>query len=151
MTKHARNRQKSRLARGAYHASACLLLSLLGCNNAPFDIVPVSGDVAYEDGSPIPSDGFKLKFVPQASSPDGKNFPRVATAEVGSDGTFDAATTYKYEDGLVPCEQVVYFQIGGAMNGKSPLVPPEYQSSKTSPLTIDVANNRRLEIRVPKP
>ncbi len=126
------------------------LLGVAGCSNEPFDIVTVSGTVMYEDGSPIPSDDYRLKFVPQIESPDGKAYPRVATAMIGADGSFSKTTTHKYGDGLAYGKHLVYLKIGKGPDGK-PLVPAEYLSSKTTPLEIDVSQSRQLEIRVPKP
>lgn len=125
-------------------------LVAIGCGDSPFDIVPVSGTVAYEDGSPIPADGYRLKFVPQVESPDGKTYPRVATAMVAADGTFNGATTYRYNDGLINGFNLVYLEIGSQKDG-SKLVPADYLASKTSPLTVDVSKSRQLEIRVPRP
>ena len=129
---------------------AAALVATLGCQDAPFTIVSVSGTVSYDDGTPIPAEEYRLRFVSQAESPDGKSFPRIATAVVDSQGVFDAATTHKYKDGLIKSEHLVYFQFG-AGPGSEPLVPQDYLSSKTTPLRIDVAKTRKIEIQVPRP
>lgn len=133
-----------------FAALALLLLGIAGCSNEPFDIVTVSGVVTYDDGSAIPSDDYRLKFVPQIESPDGKHFPRVATAMIGADGSFSQVTTHKYGDGLTYSKHLVYLKIGNGPDGK-PLVPADYLSSKTTTLEIDVSESRRLEICVPRP
>lgn len=129
---------------------ACCLPIAVGCGGRTFSIVPVTGSVLYEDGTPIPAEGFKLKFVPQAESPDGKSFPRVATALVDSEGKFDGATSYKYLDGVTGGESIVFLVLGDTKRGAE-LVPAEYLSPKTSPLTIDTGQSRTIEIRVPRP
>jgi hypothetical protein len=47
-----------------YTASAVAALLLAGCGGTgnPFDSVPVSGKVTYEDGSVIPVQGMKVYF-----------------------------------------------------------------------------------------
>ncbi|QDU88847.1 hypothetical protein Pla175_22310 [Pirellulimonas nuda] len=142
--------QKSRRTAATLVCAGALLAPLAGCGGGPFDIVPVSGVVKYDDGSAIPSDDFRLKFVPQMESPDGVNFPRVATAMVNASGDFDQATTHKYGDGLVRGRHKVYLKIGQGPGGK-PLVPADYLDAEKTPLTIDTAEGRRFEISVPKP
>ena len=126
------------------------LLAVAGCGGGPFQIVSVSGVVTYEDGEPIPSGDYRLKFVPQVESPDGKNFPRAATVMVGSDGVFEYATTHKHRDGLIYGKHKVYFRISPDSDGNQ-LVPEAYQAAKTTPLEIDVSKTRSIEIRVPRP
>ncbi|WP_146572221.1 hypothetical protein [Botrimarina hoheduenensis] len=120
-----------------------------GCGG-PLDIVSVSGDVAYEDGTPLPLGEFRLKFVPLMESPDGKNFPRVANAVVGADGRIESVTTHKYNDGLIRGKHRVYLLIGDCPDDK-PIVAEAYCAGETTPLEIDVAQQRKLQIRVPKP
>ena len=45
-------------------ATGTLSVLLGGCSGtgSPFDSVPVTGKVAYEDGSPIPAQGIKVYF-----------------------------------------------------------------------------------------
>lgn len=126
----------------------CLLV--LGCGGGPFDIVKVSGTVSYEDGSPIPSDDYRLKFVPLAGSPDGVSFPRTATAKVDQAGKFDCATTQKYGDGIIRGEHKVYLKINST-SGSGPVVPAAYLSAETTPLKIDTSEGRKLGIKIPHP
>ena len=136
----------------ASHAAAAFfcLLAIAGCGGGPFDIVPVSGSVAYEDGEPLPIGNFEIKFVPQVESPDGAQFPRVGTAIVNAEGQFSAATTHKYRDGLINGRHKVYFKSANGPGGK-PVVAAEFLSSQATPLVVDVAESRALEIRVPRP
>jgi len=131
-------------------AVGCLSLAsamLLGCgSNEPFDFVPVTGKVVYEDGSPLT--GGQLQFVSLAPAV-GANYPRPAAAHLKSDGTFDAVTSHKYGDGLVPGKHKVAILNGRNADGK-PLVPQEYTSSATTPLVIDTAD-APLVIIVPRP
>ncbi|WP_146588569.1 hypothetical protein [Posidoniimonas polymericola] len=110
----------------------------------------MTGSVRYEDGSVIPASNYELKFVPQVESPDGVQFPRVGTAIVDSKGAFSAATTHKYQDGLIVGKQRVYLKIGRGPDGR-PLVPPEYLASETSPLEVEVSRRGALELKVPRP
>ncbi|MEO0529484.1 MAG: hypothetical protein AAF266_02790 [Planctomycetota bacterium] len=126
------------------------IVLVAGCNQRPFSTVGVTGSVLYEDGEPIPAEGYKLRFVPQVESPDGKTFPRVATALVDGAGNFDGATSYKYFDGITAGDNIVYFDLGSRERGKK-LMPEEYLSPKTSPLTIDTAESRTIDIRLPRP
>lgn len=127
----------------------CLPIAV-GCGGRTFGIAPIAGSLLYEDGTPIPAEGFKLKFVPQAESPDGKSFPRVATALVDAAGGFDGATSYQYLDGVIKGESIVYLNFGDRKRGAE-LVPAEYLSPKTSPLRIDTSESRTIELRVPRP
>jgi hypothetical protein len=120
-----------------------------GCGSSgPFDYVPVSGKIAYDDGSPLPG-ACKLFFVAQDAPTVEGAHPRPARANVNAQGEFDCVTSHKYGDGLIPGKHKVAIQIGAGSDGK-PAVPREYSSSETSPLVIDTAD-APLEIKVPKP
>ena len=128
-----------------------LFLSLLsGCggSDSPFDYMPVTGTLSYEDGSPIPAGGIKLVFESQAP-PVGDAFPRPASVNLGRDGKFDNVTSYKYGDGLTPGKHKVTIFYATDAEGKL-LIPKEYTSGATTPLVIDTAN-LPIEIKVPKP
>lgn len=83
--------------------SALLLCGIVGCGpGEPFEMLPVSGKVTYEDGSPISAARVEVVFESQAGPVDQKTYPRPGRAEVKvADGTFSAATSHKYGDGLV--------------------------------------------------
>lgn len=125
----------------------CLMMS--GCGSgSPFDYVPVSGRVTYEDGTTIPG-GFRLVFVAQDAAPVGTAHPRPAMASVGSDGKFSEVTSYKFGDGLIPGKHKVVIQ-SVSEQGERPLVPKEYTSEQTTPLEVDTSD-APFEIRIPKP
>jgi hypothetical protein len=125
----------------------CLLS--VGCGSGgPFDYVPVSGTVRYDDGSAIPG-GCRLVFTAQDIDPVGTAHPRPAMANVDAEGNFDCVTSYKYCDGLIPGKHKVVVQ-GSTERGAKPIVPKEYTSVQTTPLVVDTAD-APLEIKVPKP
>jgi hypothetical protein len=118
-----------------------------GCGpQSPFEYVPVSGKVTYEDGSPVTVG--KVYFVPDAPPKDGMH-PRTATADLNADGTFASVTSYKPGDGIVPGKHKVAIMFAEDANG-NPLVAKDYTSFATSPLVVDTAD-APFEIKVPKP
>jgi hypothetical protein len=118
-----------------------------GCGSqSPFEYIPVSGKVTYEDGSPVTVG--KVFFVPDAPPKDGMH-PRTATADLNADGTFSSVTSYKPGDGLVPGKHKVAIMFAEDANGKL-LVAKDYTSFATSPLVVDTAD-APFEIKVPKP
>lgn len=120
-----------------------------GCSSSsPFDYVPVSGRVTYEDGSPI-SGGCRLEFTALDAQPIGTAHPRVGLAVVNASGEFDCVTSYKYGDGLVPGKHKVVIRGATDQRGK-PAVAKEYGTVQTTPLVIDTADVP-LEIKIPKP
>ena len=121
----------------------------LGCgSSSPFDYVPVSGTVKYEDGSSIPG-GCRLVFTAQDVAPVGNAHPRPAMAYVDANGNFDCVTSYKYRNGLIPGKHKVVIQ-AAADRATKPVVPKEYSSAQKTPLVIDT-EDAPLEIKVPKP
>ncbi len=122
----------------------------VGCGSGgPYDYVKVRGKISYEDGSPIPNKGIRLRFVAQDAPQTENAFPRPAFARVDSQGEFDCATSYKYGDGLIPGKHKVSIEMG---NGPSVqlAVPKEFQTIATTPLVVDTADSP-FEIKVPKP
>ena len=120
---------------------------LLGCGSqGPFEYVPVSGRVVYDDGSPVTVG--KAYFVPDAPPKDGMH-PRTATADLNSDGSFQSVTSYKPGDGLIPGKHKVAIMFAEDENGQ-PLVAKQFTSFATSPLVVDTAD-APLEIKVAKP
>jgi hypothetical protein len=134
-------------------ASLILTAALLsGCGgDAPFTLVKVDGTVTYDDGSPIPASGYRVKFRPLIESPDNKNFPRVAVAITDENGRFEAATTQRYGDGITYGVNAVYFERLNPEGKGRPFVPPEYTDSQKTPLRVDTNEGRSLTIKVPKP
>lgn len=129
---------------------ASLLLACVGCGGgAPFDYIPVSGRVTYEDGTPIPARGIRLTFQPQDVKPVGDMFPRAGDAEIDAEGNFANATSYKYGDGLIPGKHKVAIFYATDAQGNL-LIPNDYARPETTPLMIDTAK-LPLEIKVPRP
>lgn len=127
-----------------------LLVGCVGCGaSGPFDYVPVSGTIAYEDGSAIPAEGLRLRFYAvDAGQIEGAS-PRPATAHVDASGGFSQATSYKYGDGLVPGRHRVAVLNAVGPSGRT-LIPEEYTHGHTTPCVVDT-NKLPFDIRVPKP
>ena len=122
-----------------------------GCSGGPFDYVPASGSVTYEDGSLIPADRLMVTFVPQVDSAEGKIHPPNAVAEVNSaDGSFQEVTSHQFGDGLLAGRHKVQIVALDAAQNPTSAVPREYASVSTTPLEVDTAN-RPFELKVRKP
>jgi hypothetical protein len=132
-------------------STAILALALcLGCGSGePFDYIPVTGKLSYEDGSTIPAQGIVLQFIAQDVKPIDGMHPRPATASVNGQGEFNEATSHKFGDGLVPGKHKVALMYATDANGKL-LVPVDFTHAGTTPLVVDTAT-LPLDIRVPKP
>ena len=131
-------------------AVAALFTLLAGCQGgSPFDYVPVSGQVTFEDGDIIPAKGMKLQFATVDIGPKGDMYPRPATASLDAQGRFNYATSYKHADGLVPGRHKV--AIGYAKDAKGKLlIPKECTHLSTTPLVVDT-DELPLKILVPRP
>ena len=127
-----------------------ILVGAAGCGSgSPFKYVKVRGRVTYEDGSPIPMGGLRLRFA-SLDAPKVENaFPRPAFASIVDNGEFDSVTSYKPGDGLIPGKHKVAIEVGGAPGANIP-VPKEYQSISTTQLVVDTADSP-FDIKVPKP
>src|SRR4051812_1368903 len=124
--------------------------SAFGCGSgSPYSYVKVKGKVTYDDGSPIPSNGLRIRFAP-LNAPNVENaVPRPAYARFDDQGIFDSVTSYKYGDGLISGKHKVAIEAADGPPNKL-VVPKEYQSTSTTPLVIDTADSP-LDIKVPKP
>jgi hypothetical protein len=133
------------------YVSFVVVSQLIGCNSgsSPFEYVPVSGRVTYEDGSIIPASGMRLQFEPVNANPVNGMHPRTASTSLDGKGHFTDATSYKFADGLVPGRHKVAIAYATDKDGKL-LVPESCTSLSTTELTVDTAN-LPLEIKVPKP
>ena len=121
----------------------------VGCGHSgPFEYVPVSGKITYEDGTPLPG-SLELTFIAQDAPPANGAVPRDAVANVNAQGVFTCVTSYKYGDGLTPGKHKVVVRLARGQTGV-PIVPKAYTSSETTPLVIDTAD-APLVIKVPKP
>ena len=122
----------------------------LGCgSSSPFDYIPVSGKITYDDGTPIPASGIRLGFRAIDAKPVGDAYPRPAEAVVDAQGNFGSATSYKPNDGLVPGKHKVTIAYATDAKGKL-LVAKEYTDGATTPLVVDTAS-LPLDIKVPRP
>ena len=122
----------------------------IGCNSgSPYKYIKASGKLTYEDGSPLPSRGVRLQFDSQDAPAVANAHPRPAVANVNDKGEFDCVTSYKYGDGLIRGKHKVAIEQATDQKGQL-LVPREYTSIASTPLTVDTAN-LPLEIKVPKP
>jgi hypothetical protein len=127
-----------------------LALALLtGCGSGePFDHVPVSGQITYEDGSPLPGK-VQLNFYPQVAPIDSQTHPRPGVAYTDEQGKFDVATTHRWGDGLIRGTHKV--AISTEVRQVVPAgVPAEYNDLRKTPLTID-ADKTPLIIKIRKP
>jgi len=132
--------------------ATAVLVVLSGCdrNASPFDSVPVTGQVMYEDGSPIPVQGMTIFFHCLEPPIDGMH-PRPATVGVGPDGTFENVTTYKYADGLVLGKHKVSL-VSRKGDKPAPEIPREYSLPDKTPIVVEVTESgQHLEIKIPKP
>lgn len=130
-----------------------LLAAILGCGGEPFDILPVTGKVTYEDGSVIPAKELRVEFIPQTPPLNAATHPRPGMAYPNpADGTFSAATTHKYGDGLTVGKHKVIVRSLDEMENETDAVPKQYRSMDTTPLEIEVASGKtHLELKVKKP
>jgi hypothetical protein len=136
------------------HAGRLLPLVIVGCtlgcrSGSPYDYVKVRGKVVYEDGTPIPVKGLRLRFSALDAPSVDNAVPRPAFARINDNGEFDSVTSYKPGDGLIPGKHKVAIETGGGMGGNVP-VPANFQSISTTPLVIDT-DDSPLEVKVPKP
>ncbi|MCI0333358.1 MAG: hypothetical protein L0228_09065 [Planctomycetes bacterium] len=127
---------------------ACGLV--MGCGSgSPFDYDKVSGKLTYEDGSPIPGGGLRLRFIAQDAPQVENAFPRPAFANVDAQGEFAGVTSHKFGDGLIPGKHKVAIEKEGLPDARPP-VPKEYLSINTTPLVVDTEDSP-FHIKVPKP
>ena len=92
----------------------------VGCDDGnPFDYVPVSGKLSYEDGTPIPAGGIRLRFYLQDVGPIDGAYPRPGMANVDQSGSFPNATSYNYGDGLTPGKHKVSLDYATDAEGSS--------------------------------
>ncbi len=136
-------------------ASALLLLALLcstGCNDAsPYPLVSISGQVTYDDGSPIPADSITVIFDPQVAPLDAQTHPKPATAEVNvADGTFDVVSTFHYGDGVIRGPHKIRVISYDAQQQVTDAVPAEYRSPETTPLKAEIDAGQHVELKIRK-
>ena len=132
-------------------AHALLAASVLvawGCGSKdPFSYVPVSGQVLYDDGTPLPT-SVRVAFVSESPAVDGKYRPRNAYASTDQDGRFESVTSRQHGDGIVPGKHKVLILL--QTDDAAKVVPPIYTDVRTTPLEVDAAD-APFEFRIHKP
>ncbi len=118
------------------------LTLVAGCGEkSPYTVVPVSGKVTYDDGTPIPGTDIQIVFVPQAQPINPKEYPRRAYGTVSrSDGRFDQMTTNQFGDGVTVGPQKVMVISLNEQGKPSGAVPAQYADPVETPLTADVTS-----------
>jgi hypothetical protein len=112
-------------------------LLLLGCGDAGPKVYPVTGTVKYEDGSVPVGEIVEVHFQPSGSKPA----TNPATGAIQPDGSF-RLSTFGPEDGALPGEYKVTFNILKAYIGAESLVAPEYADVARTPVTAQVKPGR---------
>jgi hypothetical protein len=136
----------------------CLLLILgtsFGCHREmPFDLVPVNGKVAYDDGGLIKAGSIVVTFNPvDAVTVDGVTTPGAQTSVNVADGSFADVTTRRPGDGLIRGRhKVVVLSYDARADGRpvpNKAVPVRYRKVDATSLEVDVTEpNQFIEIKV---
>lgn len=111
-----------------------ILIGASGCGgDNPFDMIPISGKVTYEDGSPIPATRITVIFVPQVAPLDAKTYASPGQANVDVEtGEFHSMTTRTPGDGAAIGRHKVQIMAMGDDLAPSPAVPLRYRDPTTS-------------------
>ncbi len=128
------------------------VLGLVGCSSGgPFEYVPVSGQITYDDGSVIKASTLRVVFIALDQKNEDPNVkPRPATANIDpATGKFDSVTSYKYGDGLVPGRHRVAVAALGPTGQGLNVIPAKYSDVASSPLIVDT-KDAPLMIKIPK-
>lgn len=129
-----------------------LLAAAAGCAESnPFDTIPISGKVTYEDGRPINAATVIVHFIPQAASIENK-YPQPAQATLGPDGTFAYASTFARDDGAIAGRHKVVLEATNADYSPRPsAVAAQFTDPARTPLSVDVVaggeNHFELSVR----
>ena len=123
-----------------------------GCGDSgPFEYVPVTGKVTYDDGTLIEAEAIRVGFTALDYQGDVNVRPRPGKTQLNvQDGSFDHVTSYKYADGLVPGRHRVAIVALGKDGKLLPVVPRDVMNSAESPIIVDTAE-APFHIKVPKP
>ena len=120
----------------------------IGCSREPFELVPASGRLTYEDGTPLPTQGgLRIVFAPTAPPVNGDMYPPRGTAYPDENGNFASVSTSR-PGGMVRGEQKVAILYQDVDSKR--FVPKEYTSPKTTPLIVNT-DDAPFEIKVPRP
>jgi hypothetical protein len=113
------------------------LVSQVGCGTRTS--YKVSGQAQYKDGSPITGGVRIIRLEPTTSSTAA--IRKVATGEIGSDGSFDLFTR-KPGDGVIPGKYAVLFTVLDKPVGGKLLIPAKYNSAADTPFEITVDSDK---------
>jgi hypothetical protein len=116
-----------------------------GCSDGRLPTYPVSGQVIFEDGSPVHVGTVELKS---------REHNIHARGEIGTDGRF-SLSTYESGDGAVAgkhdcvvVQMVMVEEISGFRHSTDGVVHPRFGSYRTSELLADVAEKRTNELKI---
>lgn len=131
--------------------SHCFLLLLAfaivsaGCSDGRLPTYPASGQVVFEDGSPVHVGTVELKS---------REHNIHARGEIGIDGRF-SLSTYESGDGAVAgqhdcvvVQMVMVEQISGFRHSTDGVVHPRFGSYRASELLVDVAEKPTNELTI---
>jgi hypothetical protein len=133
----------------------CLIMAIIcgsisiavGCKGAthPYKTAPISGKIAYEDGSLIKAARIELVFWPQAEPLDTKTFPRRAVASVDpADGTFSEASTWADGDGTILGKAKVTVNTYNDKGETAAVLPDVYSDPGETPLEVEVSKSQGM-------
>lgn len=128
------------------------LVSASGCGSSePFDYVPVTGSVKFDDGSLIQAHRVVVTFYPQSPPKDPKTHPRPGVAQVNTaDGTFTQVTSHKPNDGIVPGLHKVTVQAFDEQEQPVDIIAAEFTDVEKTPLTHDTVSGSKFDFKVKK-
>lgn len=125
-------------------AKQVLLLAVLcaalttGCSNRP-EMVQVRGRVTYKDGT-IPSGGLcVIRFQPSKDSP--AEIRKAASADIQSDGFFEAFTRNPGDGVFLGKYDVSFSVLRDQSDSSSSLIDPKYTKSSTTPYHVTIEDD----------
>ncbi len=116
-------------------------------------LAPVSGKVAYDDGSLIPGARIQLVFLPVTQVSEGEPKPRPSIADVNvKTGQFDHMSTFVQGDGATVGKHRIMVTVLGPDGKLNGAVPKVFSDPATTPLMVEVENRRNsIHFELPKP
>jgi hypothetical protein len=129
-------------------AIICGTISLaVGCKGSthPYKTAPISGKIAYEDGSLIKAARIELVFWPQVEPLDAKTVPRKGVATVDpADGTFSEASTWTDGDGAVLGKAKVTVVTYNDKDETTAVLPDAYGDPGETPLEVEISKGKGM-------
>jgi len=120
----------------------------------PFDLVPIHGKVAYDDGTLIKAASITVTFNPVDAPTEGGMTPPGAQTQLNvQDGSFAGVSTRRPNDGvLLGRHKVAVLSFDARADGRpvaSGAVPERYRKAHTTPIEIEItAPDQFVEISV---